>query len=334
MIEGGERQCRKYVFVCGLQRSGTSVLARNLGKLENCTGFRNTGVVEDEGQYLQDVYPTNNELGGTGWYGFNPRAHLTEASELLTPRNVTRMRESWHKYWDENKSICLEKTPSNLLMTRFLQAAFPQSYFIVVRRHPIAVSMANQRWKKSTASLHVGFEHWLRCYELFEGDKKHLKHVYELKYEDYIENPARYHQEIATFIGTRAMNEGMEEVSGAHNKRYFDRWMQLMTQSSFRKYYQYIAVKYESRFVSLGYSLIRPAGKNDDVLLPAVSASEWIGRLSCAGADFHAFLWRAGTRARGQTKRAIRKSLPPALKERLKGLLRTAQKHPDKANVA
>jgi hypothetical protein len=188
------------------------VLARNLGKLENCTGFRNTGVVEDEGQYLQDVYPTNNELGGTGWYGFNPRAHLTEVSDLLTPQNVTKIRKSWHQYWDENKSISLEKTPSNLLMTRFLQAAFPQSYFIVVRRHPIAVSMANQRWKKSTASLHVGFEHWLRCYGLFEGDKKHLKHVYELKYEDYIENPARYHQEIATFVGTRAMNEGMEEA--------------------------------------------------------------------------------------------------------------------------
>ena len=29
--------------------------------------------MEDEGQYLQDVYPTNNELGGTGWYGFDPR---------------------------------------------------------------------------------------------------------------------------------------------------------------------------------------------------------------------------------------------------------------------
>jgi hypothetical protein len=46
----------KYVFVCGLQRSGTSVLARNIGRLQDCTSFKNTGALQDEGQYLQDVY--------------------------------------------------------------------------------------------------------------------------------------------------------------------------------------------------------------------------------------------------------------------------------------
>ena len=55
---------RKYVFVCGLQRSGTSVLARNIARLENCTGFKNTGVLEDEGQYLQDIYLTDHQCGG------------------------------------------------------------------------------------------------------------------------------------------------------------------------------------------------------------------------------------------------------------------------------
>ena len=45
---------RKYVFVCGLQRSGTSVLGRNVARLEKYTGFKDTGVIEDEGQYLQD----------------------------------------------------------------------------------------------------------------------------------------------------------------------------------------------------------------------------------------------------------------------------------------
>ena len=329
MLKSGEKPNAKYVFVCGLQRSGTSVLARNLGKLENCTGFRNTGVIEDEGQYLQDVYPTNNELGGTGWYGFNPRAHLTEASNLLTPQNVTKIRESWHRYWDENKSICLEKTPSNLLMTRFLQAAFPNSYFIVIRRHPIAVSMANQRWKKSMAALHIGFEHWLRCYELFEGDKKHLKHVYELRYEDYIKDPGRYHDEIAAFIGTRVMNDNMEEVSETHNKRYFDRWTQLMTQSPFRKYYRYIATKYEPRFSSSGYFLIQ-AGEDGRIALQASSDSQWIGRLSCAAADFYAFVWRARTRVRGKTTRVMRKTLPSSLKKRLKRLMRTGEKHPAK----
>ncbi len=47
---------RKYVFVGGLPRSGTSLLCRNIARMEDCTGLKNTGVFEDEGQFLQDVY--------------------------------------------------------------------------------------------------------------------------------------------------------------------------------------------------------------------------------------------------------------------------------------
>src|SRR5436190_6255614 len=215
IMQNDDNSRYKYVFVCGLQRSGTSMLGRNIARLENCTGFRNTGVLQDEGQYLQEVYPTDRDHGGTGRYGFNPRAHLTEASPLLTDQNIAKLRSSWHAHWDTDKTICVEKTPGNLIMTRFLQAAFPDAYFIVVRRHPVAVSMATQRWKVSLSSLYRLFEHWLRCYAIFEEDKKYLKRVYELKYEDYIDDPARYHQEIAHFIGTR-VPEAPEEDKFRH----------------------------------------------------------------------------------------------------------------------
>jgi hypothetical protein len=317
----GDRNKYKYVFVCGLQRSGTSLLARNIGKLRDCTVFRDTGVIEDEGQYLQDVYPTNNELGGTGWYGFNPRAHLTETSPLLTPENVARLRTSWHSHWDKNKSICVEKTPGNLLMTRFLQAAFPNAYFIVIRRHPVPVSMANQRWKVSIAPLHKGFDHWLLCHELYEEDKKYLSHVYELTYEDYIRNPSKYHQEIATFIGTSTPAERMEDVSDIHNKRYFERWRNLLTGSLFKNYYRYIARKYESRFSIYGYSLTQEVGIEDTVFEEGNKISELLGALYCLGADAHAFTWRLAVRMRGKTRRQLRRLLPEFIKTRIKRLL-------------
>jgi hypothetical protein len=100
-------------------------------------------------------------------------------------------------------------------MTRFLQAAFPNAYFIVVRRHPIPVSMATQRWKVSLSPLRSLFEHWLHCFGIFEEDRKYLKNVYELKYEDYVSNTDKYHQEIARFIGTHAP-EGPREDSFRH----------------------------------------------------------------------------------------------------------------------
>ena len=90
-----EVSSRKYAFVCGLPRSGTSLLGRNIARMENCTGFKNTGVFEDEGQFLQDVYAVASEYGGSSRVGFDARAHRTENSDLLTATNVAKLKASW-----------------------------------------------------------------------------------------------------------------------------------------------------------------------------------------------------------------------------------------------
>ena len=295
---------RKYVFVCGLHRSGTSVLGRNVGRLEDCTPFKNTpfyigtSLHIDEGEHLQDIYPLDLELGGPGRFGFDPRAHRTENSPLLTLENMARLRASSHRYWDKSKMICVEKTPGNILMTRFLQAVFPNSYFIVIRRHPIAVSMSTQRmWSVKITSLHRLFEHWLHCYELFEQDNKHLRHVYELTYEDYIGDPAKYHQEIAAFIGTRVPESGMEDVRRANNKKYLDRWCMLLKQPGAQSYCRYIARKYEPRVAKYGYSLTTGLNMAEKELCARDKTSAAVGLLYCLKADIAAFLRRFHTLA-------------------------------------
>src|SRR5256714_8355692 len=92
----GDQSRRKYVFVGGSPRSGTSLLGRNIARMENCTGFKNTGVIEDEGQFLQDVYPTAMTYGGAGRFGFDSPPPLTEKPVLFTPSNSARLRKSWH----------------------------------------------------------------------------------------------------------------------------------------------------------------------------------------------------------------------------------------------
>jgi hypothetical protein len=357
LMQNVDKYNYKYVFVCGLHRSGTSVLARNIARMENCTGFKNTGVLMDEGQLLQDVYPTDAEYGGTGKFGFDPRAHLTETSSLLTPANVARLRASWHSRWDKSKTICVEKTPSNLLMTRFLQAAFPNSYFIVIRRHPVAVSMATQKWKVSITSLHSMFEHWLYCHELFEEDKKYLKHLYELTYEDYIENPAKSHEEIAAFIGTRVPEpskedkfryvsqwpnplglrvpeDAMEETSEAYNKKYFDRWCNLLRNSFFRNYYRYITRKYEPRFGKYGYSLTKGLGMREEMLYDSGKISAVVGTLYCFGADAGAFFRRFGTWSRWYIKRQVKAFLPEFVLARIRRARRSASLSKERAEVS
>jgi hypothetical protein len=331
----------KYVFVCGLARSGTSVLGRNIARLENCTGFKNTGAGSDEGQFLQDVYPIAAVYGGAGRFGFDPRVHRTETSELLTPENVARLRASWHAYWDNSKTICVEKTPANLLMTRFLQAAFPNSYFVVIKRHPVPVSMSTQRWKINVTALHRLFKHWLHCHEVFEEDEKYLEHVYQLRYEDYVEDPDKYHQEIARFIGTRVSEapkedkfryvpqwanptglrvpeRAMEGTSRAYEKKYFDRWSNLLNKSLFKSYYRYIAVKYEPRFAKYGYSLTKGFELSEATLHSPGKLSHAIGAFYCRAADACAFIRRLSVRSKQQLRVAAKSVLPEFVVTRIR----------------
>lgn len=297
------------------------MLARNVTRFEDCTGFKNTGATEDEGQFLQDIYPVAASLGGPGRFGFDARAHRTEKSHLLTPENVRKLRESWHAHWAPEKQICVEKTPANILMTRFLQAAFPNSYFVIIRRHPVAVSIATQRfWRINLVPLHRLLDHWLHCHQLFDLDKLHLRHVYELTYESYVHNPARYHDEIAAFIGTR-VPEGrvdggyryiahaasqkasevsemaLESLSGAHNEKYLNRWSKLLNRSVLKGYYRYIGRKYEERFNQYGYSLLEFLDNDGE---GTQIADRILGPVYCLGVDGYTLSWRLAAQAKRQ----------------------------------
>ena len=246
----------KHVFVCGLHRSGTTMLARHIANMKNCTSFKNTGAVMDEGQFLQDIYPPDTVYGGVGRFGFASQAHLTEMSPLLTPANVSRLQRSWAAYWDSNKSIRVEKTPANLLMTRFLQQVFENAYFIVIKRHPVPVSLATQKWSRTP--LHKLLEHWLHCYSIIAQDKQYLRHVYEIKYEEYVNDPSRYLAEIAAFIDAEMSVESTEDIDDACNGRYFSRWGRMLESSPYKKYYRVVAQTYEKDVMAHGYSLMEP----------------------------------------------------------------------------
>jgi hypothetical protein len=247
-----------YIFVCGLHRSGTSVLFRSLRDHPQVSGFQGTASPEDEGMHLQTVYPPSGRYGGAGAFGFHPEAHLTEASPLVSEANRRKLFAEWSRYWDLGKKYLLEKSPPNLIRTRFLQAMFPNSYFIVMLRHPLAVSYATQKWYRKYKVNWRGFprifEHWLVCHELFWADRKHLKNVYVVKYEEFVAEPERWVNDMYSFLELGDFSMSQDILSGV-NKRYFSLWKKSQSGLLSRRMAHKIIEQYEERVRCFGYSL-------------------------------------------------------------------------------
>src|SRR5579862_5824222 len=153
----------RMVFICGLHRSGTSLIHRCMGDHPDISAFADTGAPEDEGQHLQSVYPTARAHGGPGRFGLDADSHLTETSPLVTDANRRRLLEEWLPHWDLSRRLLVEKSPPNLVRIRFLRALFPGSRFIVITRHPAVIACATQRSAITTLTSLV--HHWVVCHE-------------------------------------------------------------------------------------------------------------------------------------------------------------------------
>jgi hypothetical protein len=248
----------RFVFLAGLHRSGTTVLARLLAAHPEISGFSDTGAPADEGQHLQSVYPSDHEYGRPGRFGFAPEMHLTESSPLVSERNAQTLFEEWSPYWDLSRRYLLEKSPPNLLKTRFLQALHPASSFVVVVRHPIPVSLATAKWRR-TRRYHRLLEHWLRCYSLFEADRERLERVYVLHYEQLVQDPAGVLRGIFAFLELDPIAPS-EPVEAGANERYFRQWRELKRDPRMRVYLDLASLWYERRVRRWGYSLLFPEG--------------------------------------------------------------------------
>jgi len=249
----------KFVFICGLHRSGTSILFRSLRDHPEISGFNHTDSPEDEGMHLQTVFKPSGAYGGAGRFGLNPNAHLTEKSELVTSANCNKLFTEWAPYWDLEKPFLLEKSPPNIIRTRFLQSMFPNVYFIVLTRHPIAVTYATRAWYRHFRIFWRRFDlilkHWVTCHEILREDAQFVKKILVIKYEDFVEDPVHNMRTITDFLEIephRIHQEILPEV----NKKYFSMWSRDQRTPYLRPFRNRSISKYESRINKFGYSLL------------------------------------------------------------------------------
>ena len=154
------------------------------------------------------------------------------------------------------RALLLEKSPPNLLKTRFLQALFPGSAFVVIVRHPIPVSIPTARWR-GTRRYDRLFEHWLRCHALFEADRERLERVHVLTYEQLVRDPARVLCRIFEFLELDPIPPS-EPVEGGANEKYFQQWQALKRDLRMRGYLDLVSLRYERGVRRYGYSLLSP----------------------------------------------------------------------------
>jgi len=217
---------QRLVFVGGLHRSGTTLLAKLLASHPEATGLEGTGVPEDEGQHLQAVYPAAERMGGSGRFALNANAHLTESAPQATQQNAQQLWDAWRPYWDSDRSFLIEKSPPNLVKGRFLQALFPTASFVFIVRHPVTVTLATRKWRRRT-SLPKLMENWFAGHDVARDDLPHLKHVHLVSYEWLLADPKSTMADLAEFLSMRGeVDVGRVDVSGSDV--YETQWRELL----------------------------------------------------------------------------------------------------------
>lgn len=230
-----------FAFICGLHRSGTSLLHTTLSLHPKISGFKNTGAPEDEGQHLQSVYASGRTFGGPGKFAFSREAYLDESSPLVTPENKQKLFFEWSRYWDTTRPVLLEKSPPNIIRSRFLQAMFPDSAFIFLTRHPVPVAMATQKWANTDLSALI--EHWAVAHQAMLNDLPHLKRSIIIRYEDLVEQPQAILDGIYAFLDIPPAPI-IETPDKGINRQYFSQWQS----SGITRGHEEIAARFGYRF--------------------------------------------------------------------------------------
>ena len=170
-----------------------------------------TSVPQDEGQHLQNVYPTAMHRGGQ-LYAFSKSMRMTEEYVKQGSKTRDKLIEAWSPYWDLSRPLLLEKSPPDIMKMRYLQEVFSgqRSKFVLMLRHPWGVARAMYRMnmyqhtsKKDCGAVFV--RHWLKIYETAIEDIKYLDSVAAVQMEDMVDNSLfavqGYVSELEDFLG-------------------------------------------------------------------------------------------------------------------------------------
>ena len=180
-----------WLFLVGLNNSGTSILSRILASHPRVRALPN------EGQLLSPAFPSAPRLGvGRLW---TKRLDVFRWTEESDPGSALRARFDWAYHFAPGPGILLEKSPPDAIRARWLQANFRPSRFVALTRHPYAVCEGIRR--RTGALIREAAEHWKRGNEILLDDVEQLDRSLLLTYEGLTERTAEELERVRAFLG-------------------------------------------------------------------------------------------------------------------------------------
>ena len=189
----------RYVFVGGLHRSGTTLVARALEAHPDVRGLSHAPVPEGEGVYLQGAIPHTARHGVPGAFAEDEAQHLVEGGRHDTLEVRDRLRSDWEPWFAPGGLWRVEKSPVNLLRARLYQQLFPASQFVFVVRHPVASARAVAKWSDRSEAALLG--HWEAAHRRLVDDLSHLHAWLVLRLEDLVASPDGEVARLFAFLG-------------------------------------------------------------------------------------------------------------------------------------
>lgn len=177
----------RYVFVAGLHRTGTSLLARLLAEHADIATIENAPVPENEGCYLQGAIPHTALHGRPGHFATDSAQHLIEGCAFDTLETKQRIESDWGRWFGEGSTWRVEKSPVNLTRMRLYQQLFPTCQFIIILRHPAVMAAALGKWVSEDEQELI--DYGLNAYDTVAQDLPYLHSALVIRYEDLVRKP-------------------------------------------------------------------------------------------------------------------------------------------------
>ena len=193
---------RGWLFVLGVNNSGTTLLSEILGRHDEVR------TMPSEGHHLTNGLPRPGDHSVIRNWTARPEVFRRTDIDHATAEKILY---DWSFFFEPGRGYLLEKSPPNTIRALWMQEHFQPATFVGLARHPYAVCEGIMR--KSGLSLVTAAKHWRAAYSWLLEDWPRLRHATFVRYEELCHDPWAVLSKVHEFLA-------LTEAGGVAGARY------------------------------------------------------------------------------------------------------------------